>query len=99
MAFHWHLATYITQQGVSWAELELRMGFPVPRDLKGVTPPVDLSLSVLADLCQALGCQPGDLLTFSPDSVAEQAERQLAENQLYQSFLAFKDGKKDRGKP
>lgn len=96
MGFHWHLATTIAKRGLSWAQLEEKLGFAVPRDLKGVTPPVDLSLPVLADLCQALECQPGDLLTFSPDSTAEQAERQLANNPLYQSFLAFKDTKKDK---
>jgi hypothetical protein len=91
VGFKWHLAHFAGDRGVGWDALAERLGFPVPRDLRGETPPMDLSLPVLADLCQALDCQPGDLLTFSPDSVAEQAERQLAENQLYQSFLAFKE--------
>lgn len=91
MGFHWHLPQLIAERSWPWPELEAKLGFNVPRDLRGVTPPVDLSLSVLADLCQALGCQPGDLLTFTPDSAAEQAERQLAGNQTYQSFLAFQD--------
>jgi DNA-binding Xre family transcriptional regulator len=92
VGFKWHLGTYVESCGIGWDELSNRLGFTVARDLRGTTPPLDLSLPVLADLCQALICQPGDLLTFEPDSVAEQAERQLAENQLYQSFLAFKAG-------
>ena len=91
MGFQWHLMRYVTQIGIDWEALSTRLGYPVPRDLQGVSPPFDLSLPVLADLCQALGCQPGDLLTYSPDSLAEQAERQLAGNLFYQSFLAFQD--------
>lgn len=96
MGFHWHLAPYIAGKGVGWDQLEERLGFKVPTNLKGVVPPVDLSLSVLADLCQALACQPGDLLSFTPDTPAEQAERQLAGNQTYQSFLSFQEGKKKK---
>src|SRR5689334_7314126 len=96
MGFQWHLATYLAKRDLTWQALEERVGFSIGRDLRAVTPPVDLSLSVLADLCQALGCQPGDLLTFSPDSPAEQAERQLAANPLFQSFLAYKESKDER---
>ena len=91
MGFHWHLAPYLEKQQLTWPQLEERLGFAVGRDLRGAKPPLDLSLSVLADLCQALACQPGDLLTFSPESPAEQAERHLAGNHTYQSFLAFQD--------
>ncbi|MDB5099769.1 MAG: hypothetical protein JWM80_4190 [Cyanobacteria bacterium RYN_339] len=96
MGFHWHLAPYIAGRGVTWEQLDERLGFTVPGNMRGVIPPFDLSMSVVADLCQALGCQPGDLLTFSPDSAAEQAERQLAGNQSYQSFLNFHEGKKKK---
>jgi hypothetical protein len=50
---------------------------------------------VLADLCQALGCQPGELLSWRPDDPAEQAERALAQDKLFQSFLAYKQGGQD----
>ena len=96
MGFHWHLAPCIAARKIDWDELSGRLGFPVPKDLRGVTPPMDLSLSVVADLCQAIGCQPADLLTFTSDSLAEQAERQLSANQTYQSFLAFNDPKQDK---
>src|SRR3954468_19697848 len=95
MGFQWHLATVLAKRDVTWSALEERLGFGVGRDLRGVTPPFDLSLSVLADLCQALGCQPGELLTFAPETPAEQADRHLAGNQLYQSFLNFKEQKDD----
>ena len=83
MGFHWHLAPYIAGKGVGWDQLEERLGFKVPTNLKGVVPPVDLSLSVLADLCQALACQPGDLLEYraqlSPTAVMARPHPELVE--------------------
>ena len=94
MGLEWHLARYVAQHDTPWEALAELMGYPVGRDLRGSTPPIDLSLAVIADLCQALGCQPGDLLTFTPDSPQEQAARHLASHPTYQSFLAFKEAEK-----
>ncbi|MEB3329916.1 MAG: helix-turn-helix domain-containing protein [Candidatus Sericytochromatia bacterium] len=92
MGLGWHLTEHLARVGLEWAALEARLGFPVPPDLRGAVPPIDLSLPVLADLCQALGCQPGELLSWQPDDPAEQAERTLAQDRLFQSFLAYKQG-------
>jgi hypothetical protein len=90
MGLRWHLTEHLVQAGLSWSDLEGRLGFAVPGDLRGDVPPIDLTLPVLADLCQALGCQPGALLSWQPDDPAEQAERTLAQDLLFQSFLAYK---------
>lgn len=90
MGLRWHLVEYMESRGLTWRQLEERLGFTVGADLKGATPPIDLSLPIVADLCQALACQPGELLTWVPDDASEQAERALAQDQLFQSFLAYK---------
>lgn len=90
MGLRWHLVATVERLGLTWAQVEERLGFSVGADLKGATPPIDLSLPILADLCQALACQPGDLLTWQPDDPAEQAERALAQDRFFQSFLAYK---------
>ncbi len=90
MGLRWHLVDHVERSGLTWPLLEERLGFTVGADLKGATPPIDLSLPIVADLCQALACQPGDLLTWTPDDAAEQAERALAQDQSFQSFLAYR---------
>ena len=93
MGLRWHLVEYLDGHGITWPALEERLGFTVGADLKGASPPIDLSLPIVADLCQALACQPGDLLTWVPDDASEQAERALAMDQSFQSFLAFKQAR------
>lgn len=98
MGLRWHLVEYVERHGINWPDLAERLGFTVGADLKRETPPIDLSLPIVADLCQALDCQPGDLLTWRPDDPAEQAERALAQDQFFQSFLAYKQGEGDGGR-
>ena len=95
MGLRWHLVEHLARVGMAWPELEARLGFTVPGELRGDVPPIDLSLPIVADLCQALACQPGELLSWLPDDPAEQAERTLAQDLLFQSFLAYKDGRND----
>lgn len=90
MGLRWHLTDFLNQHHVTFEDLESRLGFPISQDLRGEHPPIDLSLPIVADLCQALQCQPGDLLSWSPDDPAEQAERALAQDALFQSFLAYR---------
>jgi DNA-binding Xre family transcriptional regulator len=90
MGLRWHLTDFLSQQQISLEELESRLGFPVGQDLRGDRPPIDLSLPIVGDLCCALQCQPGDLLSWGPDDPAEQAERTLAQDALFQSFLAYR---------
>lgn len=90
MGLRWHLVDTLNRLDLDWQELGERLGFAVGGDLKGATPPIDLSLPILADLCQALGCQPGDLLSFAADDTGEQVDRALAQDLSFQSFLAFK---------
>jgi len=97
MGLHWHLNCYLKDHRISYADLEERLGLTVAHDLRGETPPIDLSLPVLADLCQALQCQPADLLSFTPDTPAETAERNLSGDLFYQSFLSFKQGQDAEG--
>jgi hypothetical protein len=51
-------------------------------------PSSELTLNDLGNLCLQLECQLGDLLIFTQETPEEQAERVLANNLLYQSFLA-----------
>ncbi|MEB3197387.1 MAG: helix-turn-helix domain-containing protein [Candidatus Sericytochromatia bacterium] len=92
MGLRWHLVDTMAREGLSFDALELRLGFSLGHELRGAVPPIDLSLPIVADLCQAIGCQPGDLLSWLPDDPAEQAERALAQDALFQSFLAYRHG-------
>ena len=90
MGLRWHLVEFLGRRAIAWPELEAKLGFTVGSDLKGQTPPIDLSLPIVADLCEALGCQPGDLLSFQPEDPAAQAEQALAQDLSFQAFLAYK---------
>jgi DNA-binding Xre family transcriptional regulator len=95
VGLRWHLTDIMRRDQVSIEDLEGRLGFSIGQDLRGDRPPIDLSLPIVADLCEALRCQPGDLLSFGPDDPAEQAERTLAQDALFQSFLAYREATSD----
>ena len=74
---------------------------PPPSDLAddetwlGAAPPTGLTIADLATLCGLLGCQPGDLLGYAPESPADQAALNLANDLFYQSFLAHRAGQEE----
>lgn len=89
MGLNWKLIGYMAAHGVEPDDLAARLPYPLPETWLSEALPEGLAMADLAVLCQALGCQPGDLLTFTPETPAEIAERELARNLSYQSFLAF----------
>lgn len=95
MGLNWHLLEYLDQHDMAVVELEAGLPHPLPQTWLGQEVPAELSMDDLAVLCQALGCQPGDLLTFTPETPAEIAQRELERNMTYQSFLAFQDQRRE----
>jgi DNA-binding Xre family transcriptional regulator len=90
MGLNWHLGEVLAEQGLSWEDLDAQLSFPLSEAHRGAQPPDALSMADLAEITQALGVQPGELLSFTPETPEEQAERALARNQFYQSFLAYR---------
>lgn len=88
----WHLKEILAARRLAPEGLEAHLSFPLRPDLCGEVPPAEMTMDDLAAFCQALGCQPSELLTFEPDDPAELARRELARNASYQSFLAFQQG-------
>lgn len=89
MGLTWHLMEILTARGLTPGDLEADLSFPLRPELCAETPPADMTLDDLAAFCQALGCQPGELLSFESEDPTETARRELARNASYQSFLAF----------
>lgn len=91
MGLNWHLADRLADRDMAWDDLAALLSFPLPASWRTGELPADLSLEGLAELCDALGVQPGELLTYASEGAAERAERDLARNLSYQSFLAFQE--------
>lgn len=83
MGLVWNLERLLEERG---PDALAALPFELPR---GDTPPAELTLAELAEVCRVLGCQPGELLSYAPETPAEQAAAQLAKDQFYQSFLAY----------
>ena len=86
MGVMWHLSELLDQRGLVVADL----GAPIGPDWLTPTPPEGLGMAELARLCERLGCQPGELLTYEAEDPAAQAARNLAGDLFYQSFLAHR---------
>ena len=91
MALNWHLLAYLDDHDTTADALEAHLPFPLPEAWLQEALPPGLGLDDLAALCQALGCQPGELLTFTVETPEEIARRELERNMTYQSFLSFQD--------
>ena len=69
MTIQWKLAVLMADRDLSAAELAKITGLArgtVSRHKNIRTMPDQLSKYTLSKYCQALGCQPGDLLIFAP---------------------------------
>ncbi|MFP5502308.1 MAG: helix-turn-helix domain-containing protein [Candidatus Sericytochromatia bacterium] len=91
MALHWHLLSYLEDHDTTADALEALLPFPLPEAWLQEALPPGLGLDDLAVLCQALGCQPGELLTYTAETPEEIARRELERNMTYQSFLSFQE--------
>lgn len=95
MGLIWHLNALLATRRLTADDLASRLSFPLGAEFWAETPPEAMTMDDLAAFCQALDCQPGELLSFAPESPADQARRELARNASYQSFLAFREGAGD----
>lgn len=95
MPVRWKLPELLRERGLSWEDLDgmTQIGLDVTWQWEQY--PRDATLWELIAVCRALGCQPGDLLVFEEDDPAAEAERNLANDLFYQSFLAHRAGLED----
>lgn len=60
------LMDYIARRGIKKTELAARAGLSFSTLAKlGKNEPVNLS--IIDRICEALGCQPGDIMEYTPD--------------------------------
>ena len=73
MRIEWRLAILMAKQGMNYRNLGIATGLH-PNTISKLKhkPPVRLEMETLVRLCEALDCQPGDLLACSaePDQQA-----------------------------
>ena len=93
MALSWHLAEALDRAGRDLAAIAPSL--EVDETWLGAAPPTGLTIADLATLCGLLGCQPGDLPGYAPESPADQAALNLANDLFYQSFLAHRAGQEE----
>lgn len=95
MGLKWKLSALLDQRQGDREALASALGWAIDEAWLADTPPAGLDLAALAALCEALKCQPGDLLSFEPEDPTEQAALHLAADQFYQSFLAHRASLED----
>jgi putative transcriptional regulator len=81
MAIEWRLAALMAQQGMNYKKLGEATGMH-PNTISKLkhNPPTRLEMVTLIRLCQALQCQPGELLVYVPEAISETAEKHSTEN-------------------
>ena len=87
MALRWHLAELLEARRRAPEALAPNWPIALTEAWLASDPPAELDLATLAALCETLGCQPGDLLSYDPESPEEQAARNLSQDLFYQSYL------------
>lgn len=77
MKIEWRLAGLMAQQGMNYRMLGHATGLH-PNTISKLKhkPPVRLEMETLIRLCEALNCQPGDLLTYCAEPNSHKAEEQ-----------------------
>lgn len=68
VAIEWQLAKVMAERGMNYKMLGAATGLH-PNTISKLKhhPPSRLEMATLIRLCQALNCQPGDLLTYRPE--------------------------------
>ncbi|WP_316430657.1 helix-turn-helix transcriptional regulator [Leptolyngbya sp. NK1-12] len=68
MGIEWRLAQLMAQQGLNYKTLGTATAMH-PNTISKLkhNPPARLEMDTLIRLCQALNCQPGDLLVYTPE--------------------------------
>ncbi len=77
MGIEWRLAGQMAKQGMNYRRLGLATGLH-PNTISKLKhkPPLRLEMATLMRLCEALDCQPGDLLAYCAEPQLEQSEPQ-----------------------
>ena len=72
MGIEWRLAVVMAQRGLNYRGLGKATGLH-PNTISKLKhkPPVRLEMETLIRLCDALDCQPGDLLAYESDQAQE----------------------------
>jgi hypothetical protein len=91
MGLVWHMAELLEASGMDVHAFESTAGFKVPPAWLGSTPPPDMRLDMVELICETLGRQPGELLTLEAKTPSAMAERNLAGDLFYQSYLAHRE--------
>ncbi len=68
VAIEWQLAKIMAERGMNYKMLGAATGMH-PNTISKLkhNPPARLEMATLIRLCQALNCQPGDLLTYTAE--------------------------------
>jgi putative transcriptional regulator len=84
MAIKWRLSAVMADREIDNQTLHLLTGLhPGTISKLRNNPPSRIDVITLNLLCQALNCQPGELLRFQPDSPQENSSNQ-AQNQFFE---------------
>lgn len=99
MGLRWCLEDVLARRGWGFDELEARSGLMLPDWMSGSVLPEALPTATIAALCEALDCEPGELLAREIQDPAEQAARALEADLGYQSFLAYARAREEAEPP
>lgn len=95
MGLVWHFSERLADQGMDIAAFQSVAGFRVDPSWLGSKPPLDMQMDMIELICETLHCQPGDLITLEGDDPSAIAERTLAGDLFYQSYLAHRENRDD----
>ncbi len=83
MAIQWHLARLMAEQGMNYKTLGAATGLH-PNTVSKLkhNPPSRLEMATLIRLCEALNCQPGDLIVYvSENSTFQESQFQKSQTE------------------
>lgn len=75
MPIEWRLASLMAKQSMNYKTLGAATGMH-PNTISKLkhNPPTRLEMVTLIRLCEALNCQPGDLLAYVPEDASEEPQ-------------------------
>ncbi|MFN3429253.1 MAG: helix-turn-helix domain-containing protein [Candidatus Sericytochromatia bacterium] len=95
MGLVWHFSERLADRGMDVQAFQSVAGFRVDPTWLESKPPLDMHLDMIALICETLQCQPGELVTLALDDPSAIAERTLAGDLFYQSFLSHRERQED----
>jgi hypothetical protein len=95
MGLVWHFSERLADRGMDVAAFQSVAGFRVDPSWLESKPPLDMHLDMIELICETLQCQPGELVTLESEDPGAIADRTLAGDLFYQSFLAHRENRED----